>query len=100
MGFPPPDEVKRILKKLENAEPTYSLPENPTKAEVLKYELCRRFVIYLRKHKITQKALAEQLDMDPARMSEVVRYRIDLFTTDKLLDYSERLDPNVEVIVK
>ncbi len=98
MAFPSEEELKKIRKKLEKAEPSHDLPENPTKSEVLKYELCRKFVRHLiRKNGLTQAELARQLEMDPARLNEIVRYRIDLFTIDKLFEFAQRLDPSIEL---
>lgn len=48
---------------------------------------------------MSQVQLAKKLKMDPSRINEIVKYRIDLFTMDKLMDLAERLhlDFNVEV---
>ena len=48
---------------------------------------------------MTQAELARQLDMDPARLNEIVKYRIDLFTIDKLVDFAEVLDPKFKIEV-
>ncbi|MGH1469140.1 MAG: XRE family transcriptional regulator [Bdellovibrionales bacterium] len=99
MGFPDQKELTRVRKKLSKAEPTRSLPKNTSKADKLKYELCRQFVKYILKNKMTQKELAKEIDIEPARMNEIVRYRIDLFTIDRLLGYAERLKPNLKITV-
>jgi predicted XRE-type DNA-binding protein len=99
MGFPDEKELSRARKKLSKVEPTRSLPKDASKSDKLKYELCRQFVKYLMKHEMTQKELAEEIDIQPARMNEIVKYRIDLFTVDRLLDYAERLRPNLKITV-
>lgn len=99
MGFPDEKELSRVRKKLSKVEPTRSLPKDASKSDKLKYELCRQFVKYLMKHEMTQKELAEEIDIQPARMNEIVKYRIDLFTVDRLLDYAERLRPNLKITV-
>lgn len=99
MGFPDEKELSRVRKKLSKVEPTRSLPKDASKSDKLKYELCRQFVKYLMKHELTQKELAEEIDIQPARMNEIVKYRIDLFTVDRLLDYAERLRPNLKITV-
>lgn len=99
MSFPDEKELSRIRKKLSKAQPTRSLPKNASKSDKLKYELCRQFVKYLMKHDVTQKELAEEIDIQPARINEIVKYRIDLFTVDRLLDYAERLRPNLKITV-
>lgn len=99
MGFPDEKELSRVRKKLSKIEPTRSLPKDASKSDKLKYELCRQFVKYLLKHEMTQKELAKEIDIQPARMNEIVKYRIDLFTVDRLLDYAERLRPNLKITV-
>ena len=99
MGFPDEKELSRARKKLSKVEPTRSLPKDASKSDKLKYELCRQFVKYLMKHEMTQKELAEEIDIQQARMNEIVKYRIDIFTVDRLLDYAERLRPNLKITV-
>ena len=48
---------------------------------------------------MTQAQLARKLKVDPARIYEIVKYRIDLYTVDKLLDLAERLELNLNVRV-
>ena len=99
MGFPDKKELERVRKKLAKTEPTRPLPKGASKADKLKYELCRQFVKYLLKHKMTQKELAVKIGIEPARMNEIVKYRIDLFTVDRLLSYVERLKPSLKITV-
>jgi predicted XRE-type DNA-binding protein len=99
MAFPNKKELDRVRKKLAKVEPTRALPPNASSADKLKFELCKQFVIYLRNHEMTQKELANQLGIEPARLNEIVKYRIDLFAVDRLLDYLERLRPNLKVTV-
>jgi hypothetical protein len=37
--------------------------------------------------------------VDPARINEIVKYRIDMYTVDKLLDLAERLDLDLNLRV-
>ena len=99
MGFPDEKELTRARKKLSKAEPTRSLPKDASKSEKLKYELCRQFVKYILKNEVTQKELAKEIGIEPARLNEIVKYRIDLFTVDRLLGYVERLKPNLKITV-
>ena len=99
MGFPREKELKSIRTKLEKAEPSRTLPKNASKADRLKYELCEKFVSYLLKHKMSQAQLARKLKVDPARINEIVKYRVDLYTVDKLLDLAERLHLDLDLRV-
>ena len=99
MGFPSEKELKSIRAKLEKVEPSRLLPKNASKADHVKYKLCEKFVIYLIEHKMSQVALAKKLKVDPSRINEIVKYRIDLYTVDKLMDLVERLRLKFEVEV-
>ncbi len=99
MGFPSERELTVIRKKLEKAEPSRLLPKNASKADLVKYKLCEKFVIYLTKKNLTQVQLAKKLKVDPSRINEIVKYRIDLYTVDKLMALAEKLDLDFEVRV-
>jgi predicted XRE-type DNA-binding protein len=100
MGFPSKSEIERARKKLAHIEPSRILPPDASKSDRLKFDLCKQFVRYLRIHKINQRRLAERIHIDPARMNEIVKYRVDLFTVDRLLEYAERLNPKLRVNVR
>lgn len=99
MGFPNEKELKSIRAKLEKVEPSRLLPKNASKADQVKYKLCEKFVIYLTENEMSQVQLAKKLKVDPSRINEIVKYRIDLFTVDKLMDLAEslHLDFNIEI---
>jgi predicted XRE-type DNA-binding protein len=99
MGFPSEKELKAIRKKLEKAEPSRLLPKKASKADQVKYKLCEKFVGYLLSHKMTQAQLARRLKIDPSRVNEIIKYRIDLYTVDKLMELAEKLDIDFEVKV-
>ena len=99
MAFPIEKELKSIRKKLESAEPSRMLPKNASKADQIKYRLCEKFVEYILEHNVTQLQLAKKLKVDPSRVNEIVKYRIDLYTIDKLMDLAEKLKLHFEVEV-
>lgn len=99
MSFPSKKELERVRKKLKNIEPTPVLSSSASVADQLKFALCKEFVVYLRTHKVTQLELAKELRVDPARISEIVKYKIDLFTADRLLELLEQLNPKIKVTV-
>jgi len=94
MGFPSEKKLKDIRSRLEKAEPSRTLPKNATTVQKIKYKICEKFVIYLLENDLSQAKLARQLAMDPARLNEIVKYKIDLFTIDKLVEFAEKLDSN------
>ena len=99
MGFPNEAELAKMRKKLEKVEPSRLLPKNSSKADQVKFKLCEKFILYLMEHKMTQVQLSKKLKINPSRINEIVKYRIDLFTVDKLMDLAEKLDLefNIEV---
>ena len=99
MSFPNEKKLKEIRGKLSFAEPARTLPENASKAEILKYKICEKFVVHILETNISQADLARKLGMDPARLNEIVKYRINLFTIDKLLEFSENMDPDIKIEV-
>jgi predicted XRE-type DNA-binding protein len=99
MGFPSEKKLKQIRSRLEKIEPSRTLPENATKVERVKYKICEKFVEYLLEKKVSQADLARKLNLDPARLNEIVKYRIEFFTIDKLLELAERLDPKIDIRV-
>ena len=92
MGFPSEKKLKEIRSRLEKAEPSRTLPKDATTSQRIKYKICEKFVIYLLDNDLTQAELARELEMDTARLNEIVKYKIDLFTIDKLIEFVEKLD--------
>lgn len=99
MSFPSKKELEKVRKKLKSIEPTPVLSSSASVADQLKFALCREFVVYLRTHKMSQLELAQELGVDPARISEIVKYKINLFTADRLLVLLEQLNPKIKITV-
>ncbi len=97
MSFPSKNELERVRKKIKNIKPTAVLSSSASVADQLKFALCKEFVVYLRTHQISQLELAKELGVDPARVSEIVKYKINLFTVDRLLELLEQLIPKIKV---
>ncbi len=100
MSFPSNKEIQEILKELESVEPTFVLDrKNASAVDKIKYDLCREFVIYMISNKISQVDLAERLDIDKARVNKIIKYRIEVFTIDKLLSLLNIIKPSSELKV-
>ena len=95
--WPKKDELKQTLKELEKEPGSQSLPENATPIDQTKYEICEQFVKYMLNHELNQTELAQQLDLDDAIVSKIVRYRIEEFTIDRLYTYLKSLDPELKL---
>ncbi len=99
MSFPSEKDLKKVRAKLARVSPSYTLPRNAPKADVLKFKLCEKFVKYILEKKISQAQLARQLHVDPSRINEIVKYRTDLFTVDKLMELAEKLELDFHIEV-
>ena len=100
MAFPTEQEIQRVLKKLENVEPTFVLDrKNASAVDKIKYDLCSEFVDYLRSNNLSQVELDSKLDIDKARVNKIIKYRIEVFTIDKLLSLLSIIKPSKELRV-
>lgn len=95
MKYPSKEKLKQINQKLKNVEGSVVLTANATSSEKFRWDLCQKIVKFMLNNKITQVELAEKLNIDPARVSEIVNHRVDKVSTDKLLEYVEKLIPDV-----
>jgi predicted XRE-type DNA-binding protein len=94
MTFPSREEIERVSKKLRDVEGTILPPENPTPIEQLRWEICQKFVVYKLDNKVTQKELAALIGVDEAKISKILRHRIEEFTTDRLVKLFYKIDKN------
>ena len=100
MKFPSEKELSRIRKKLEKVEGSLLLPLNATPLEILRFNICKQFVIYQREHGLKCKELAKVVGVDESQMSKVLRYRHNRFTTDKLVQMLAKIHPKHNLILK
>lgn len=99
MGFPSKRELKRVLKKLENAEGTLAQPANPTPLERFRHDIQQKFVIYKHDKKISQREMAEHLGIDEGKISKILHNRLEEFSTDRLIALYAKLNPKVQLKV-
>ncbi len=99
MAFPSEKELKRIRKKLARTKGTQMLPPDATPLERAKHEICKQILIYKQKKKINQRELAKQLETSETRVSEILHYRIQKFTLDRLVSYLQMIKPMVTLKV-
>ena len=100
MRYPSAKKLQEMDQKLKNVEGARLLPKNASYVDQIKYDLCKRIIVFVRVNRVTQTELAKQLDIDPARVSEIVNYKIEKFTIDTLLTYNRHLQPELEIKFK
>ena len=99
MSFPSQSELKKIRSKLEKVAGTLSLSPDATPLEKFRFQLQQKFVMYKIKHKCSQKELAEKLEIDEAKISKILRHRLDEFSTDRLITLYQKIDPKLKLAV-
>ena len=93
-------EFEKYLERIE--DPNYqggswALPENPTLLEKTKYELCKKVIVYKREKKLTTEKIAKKVSLSLAETEDILHYRTDYFTLDRLMSYTSKLFPTNEV---
>lgn len=88
-------EIRKIRKSMARTKGAAHLPPDASALDRAKYDLCQEFVIFMRKKGISQRKLAEMLGIPESRISEIVHYRINKLTLDRLVRYMETLRPNL-----
>lgn len=82
---------------LSKREGTLGPPENPTPLEKFRWDLCQKFVRFKHKNELAQKDMAKIMSIDEAKVSKILRHRIDEFSTDRLIDLYSKLDPDLKL---
>lgn len=95
--FPSESELKRVRKKLNKGVASRPLSKDASKLDRLKYKLCEKFVIYKNEHRITQRALAEEIGINESLVSKIIHYNYEEFTIDRLVGYLEKIFPDFEL---
>ena len=93
-------EYQKYLEELE--DPNYqggswALPENATPLEQAKYGICKQVVSYKLDTKTSTEEMAQKLQLSKAETEDILYYRIDYFTLDRLVSYATRLFKPLEV---
>jgi predicted XRE-type DNA-binding protein len=99
MAFPSESELKRIRKKLAKAQGTLMPPPHPTPLQKFRWDICQKFVIYKQKRNLTVEEFANILGTDKAKVSKIIRHRIDSFSTDRLVTLLQIIYPKTELRV-
>lgn len=99
MAFPSEKKLKKIREKLEKTKGTLHLNEGATPLEKFRFRLCQEILAYKQDHNMKQRDLANLLEVDEAIVSRILHHRIERLSTDKLIEYLQRLDPSLDLKV-
>jgi predicted XRE-type DNA-binding protein len=94
--FPSEQELKEVRDELSQSIASKPLDKNATAVEKVKHRICKEFILYKSNHKITQKYLAEKLEVDESIVSKILHYHYDDFTIDRLIKYLNIIYPNMD----
>lgn len=85
------DFYDKILSELEQKElngqlvGSDSLAENATAIDKMKWDICREVLIFKKTMNFTSTKMSELMNVDKSRTSEILHYKIDKFTLDRLM---------------
>ena len=99
-NFPSEKQLKKIRNELSKGMASKPLSENASPVDRIKHSICKKIVIYMNEHKLSQRALAEEIDESEALVSKVVHYHFEEFTIDRLVKFLARLYPNSELKIE
>jgi predicted XRE-type DNA-binding protein len=93
-------EYKKYLEEL--CDPNYqggswSLPENATPLEKAKHEICKQIVSYTQNNNFSAEEIAQKIQLSKAETEDILYYRIDYFTLDRLVSYATHLFKPLEI---
>jgi len=99
INWPEENALKRIDKKLARVKGSRVRPAEVDPVESIKYRLCEAVVRYCVEHEMSQRDLANLLEVSESRVSEMVHYRIEKLTIDRLVRHLAKLKQKVKVQV-
>ena len=92
-------EIHKAASRIGKKKGAGLLPPGASSLDKTKYDLCRRLLVYMRENDLSQRELAKKLGVVESRVSEILRYRIQKVTLDRLVKYHQTLDPRFSLKV-
>jgi predicted XRE-type DNA-binding protein len=80
-----------VQKQAKQGKIPRTLAKDSSFEERMKYSLCKLFVRYVIKNKIKAIDLAKLLKLPKTRISDILNYKTEKYTVDRLLRYAWRL---------
>ncbi len=96
MKFPGKKKLKEMDRKLKKMRGTQMVGPSSSSHEKFRWELCQNLVKFMLEKELSQVEFAKLLEIDQARISEIVHHKIDKVSTDKLISYNESINPQVK----
>lgn len=83
--------MKLVDKAAKRGEIPKALSKNASYEEQMKYSLCKLFARFVLKNKIKAVELAEIIKLPKTRVSDILNYKTEKYTVDRLLSYAWKL---------
>jgi predicted XRE-type DNA-binding protein len=99
--WPDDNDLKEILNQLSNDDVMGSsvLSKNATAADKIKFSLCAKILEYKQNKKLSQKELAEKMNLDEPEISRILHYKIERYSIERLLIYAQLVYPKLTLEV-
>lgn len=98
-NWPNQKTLERILPDLEKAEGSLHLSDEASPLERFRYQLCQRLLMYKIENNLSQRELADQLNVNESIVSKIFHHRIDNISTDRLISYIQTVSPEIDLRV-
>lgn len=80
---------------------SFSLPQNPTLTEKLKFDLCQKLIIYEREEKINLEEFCQRTKISEELANEMLYYHLDYFSLDQIVEAASNvLNLKLEITYK
>jgi predicted XRE-type DNA-binding protein len=94
--WPSEEVLKKMDKKLVRAESAATLHPGASAIERFKFDLCKKLLIHMKNKKLSQRQLAKILGVNESRISEIINYKVQRVTADRLMAYLETVDEKTQ----
>ena len=86
---------KEVLAEIESPQDwgngSWSLPENPTPSQLVKYELCEKILGYQEDNNLSDEVMTRKLHLTQTELEDILFCRISKFNLDYLMNVASKL---------
>ena len=93
-NWPSDEELEEVIKDFSNPDypyVSYSLPENPTSEQRIKYGLCQAILGYKHENKLSLDDIVRMLGISMEKVITVVYTKFDKLSLEELMVYIDKL---------